>query len=177
MSRKTTKAKMGRPRLPPEKRKRPSMGFRPTPELRGKLENAAATSGLSLTQEVERRLERSFSDSDARLQGFGSDERLELLRALSLAVDLVEMLMGKDIFTDAETAEVGYKVMTGLLDGIFGARPGGPLDTVTPTEGQEAIIRDPLARSLDKNIRDAILEGLLPQIPGAEAAFRKKRKR
>ena len=177
MSRKTTKAKMGRPRLPLEKRKRASMGFRPTPELRGKLENAVATSGLSLTQEVERRLERSFSDSDARLQGFGSDERLELLRALSLAVDMVETLMGKNLFTDAETAEVGYKAMTGLLDGFFSARPGGPLDTVTPTEGQEMIIKDPLARSHGQNVRDVILENLLPQIPAVKAAFAKKRRR
>ncbi len=165
-----------RAKLPPGEGKRVPLNMRTTRELRERLEKEAADSGRSLTQEVEHRLKQSFSDPDARLQGFGSEDRLKLLRSLALAVDMVEATTGKDIFTDAETAEVGYKVMIGLLDGIFGARPGGPLDTVTPTEGQEAIIRDPLARSLDQNIRDSILEGMLPQIPGAAAAFGKKRK-
>ena len=163
-------------KLPPGEGKRVPLNMRTTRELRGDIERAAADSGRSLVQEVEHRLKQSFSDPDARLQGFGSEDRLKLLRALSLAVDMVEATTGKDIFSDAETAEVGYKAMTGLLDGFFSARPGGPRDTVTPTKGQKMIIRDPLARSLDQNIRDAILEGLLPQLPGAAAAFRKKRK-
>ena len=40
------------------------MGFRPTAEIRTKLEEAAAASGLSLTQEIERRLERSFGEEE-----------------------------------------------------------------------------------------------------------------
>ena len=177
MVEKAKKPRMGRPPLPADQRKRPSMAFRPTPELRKKLESAATDSELSLTQEVERRLEWSFSDHDARLQGFGSEDRLKLLRSLSLAVEMVEMTTGKDIFTDAETAEAGYRAMTGILDGMFSARPGGPLDTVTPTEGQEMVVKDPWSRNLGQNIRDSILEGMLHQIPGAEAAFKKKRKR
>ncbi len=167
----------GRPPLKPGRAKRSSFNTRIRPQLKEHLERDAKRAGRSLSEEIEARLERSYSDADARLQGFGSDERLELLRALSLAVDLVEMLMGKDIFTDAETAEVGYKAMTGLLDGFFSARPGGPLDTVTPTEGQEMIIKNPLARSHGQNVRDVILENLLPQIPAVKAAFAKKRRR
>ena len=59
--------KRGRPALPPEEKKRPSMGFRPTAELRKQIEQAAAQSGLSMTQEIERRLERSFTE-EANLQ-------------------------------------------------------------------------------------------------------------
>ncbi len=51
---------MGRPPLAPEDRKLPAMGVRPTPELRQKLEEAAARSGRSMSQEVQSRLERTF---------------------------------------------------------------------------------------------------------------------
>lgn len=175
--RKATERKRGRPPLRPKRRKRNNVTIRFRDDLKSKVQKAGEDNGRSLSEEIEARVERSFSDPDARLQSFGSDERLKLLSALSLAVDMVEATMGKDIFTDAETAEVGYKAMTGLLDGIFSARPSGPLDTVTPTEGQKMIIKEPSARSLDQNIRDAILEGLLPQIPAVKAAFAKKRRR
>ncbi len=171
------RSKRGRPTKQPVEGQRNSLGLRVTADLKRKLETAAKTSGRSQSQEAEDRLLRSFSDADARIQGFGSEDRLKLLRSLSLAVEMVEMTTGKDIFTDAETAEAGYRAMTGILDGMFSARPGGPLDTVTPTEGQEMVVKDPWSRNLGQNIRDSILEGMLHQIPGAEAAFRKKRKR
>ena len=177
MARTPKVTRMGRPPLPADQRKRPSMGFRPTSELREKLESAAAESGLSLTQEVERRLEWSFSDPDARLQGFGSEERLKLLRTLALAVDMVETTTGKDILTDPDTASVAYDAMEGILDGILVARPGAPLDKTSPAEGQEMILKNPNARSRGKNIRDVILEGRLSQLPATNAAFAKGRKR
>ena len=54
------KSKMGRPPLPPGKRRGPSMGFRPTPEIREKLEAAARANGRSMSQEIEERLGQSF---------------------------------------------------------------------------------------------------------------------
>ena len=39
------------------------------------------------------------------------------------------------------------------------------------------IIKDPWSRNLGQNIRDSILGGMLPQIPGAKAAFRKKKRK
>ncbi len=54
--------KRGRPALPPKEKKRPSMGFRPSPANRKQIEQAAAKSGLSMSQEIERRLERSFAE-------------------------------------------------------------------------------------------------------------------
>ena len=38
------------------------MGFRPTPEIREKLEEASKANGRSMSQEVEHRLERSFTE-------------------------------------------------------------------------------------------------------------------
>lgn len=37
-----------------------SMGFRPTPEIRQKIEQAAGRNGRSMSQEIEHRLELSF---------------------------------------------------------------------------------------------------------------------
>lgn len=51
-----------RAKLPPGKGKRVPLNMRTTRELRGSLEKAAATSGRSLAQEVENRLERSFAE-------------------------------------------------------------------------------------------------------------------
>ena len=94
MAKTSKKPKMGRPPLPPEKRKRPSMGFRPTAEMRGKLEEAAAASGFSLTQEVERRLERSFLDEEARDREWGGKKLHGLFRMMAGALEVIEQ--GRD---------------------------------------------------------------------------------
>ena len=52
---------MGRPRLAPGKRRGASMGFRPTPAIREKLEKTATENGRSMSQEIETRLELSFA--------------------------------------------------------------------------------------------------------------------
>ncbi len=59
-TKKPSKPRMGRPPLPPGTRRGASMGFRPTPEIREKLEEASKANGRSMSQEVEHRLERSF---------------------------------------------------------------------------------------------------------------------
>ncbi len=162
-----------RAKLPPGEGKRMPLNMRTTRKLRERLEKEAADSGRSLAQEVECRLAWSFSDPDARLQGLGSEGRLKLLRALLRAVDMVELTTGKDAFADPAAAEGAYELMTEMLDAAFAVRPGGPIDAVSPTEGQEAIIKHPAARTSVQNIRDALMESVLPELPGAVAAFRK----
>ena len=99
MVKKADRPKMGRPPLPPEKRKRPSMGFRPTVELRGRLEKAAAASGLSMTQEVERRLERSFRDEDR----LGGPVVFRLATLFGITKQLVEEATEKEFKSDQYT--------------------------------------------------------------------------
>ena len=55
-------AKVGRP--PSEDRRLSPMGFRPTAELRERLEAASQKSGKSLSWEIEWRLMRSFLIDD-----------------------------------------------------------------------------------------------------------------
>jgi hypothetical protein len=50
----------GRPRREPEPGERVSLGLRVTPDMKRRLDEAAAKSGRSQSQEAELRLERSF---------------------------------------------------------------------------------------------------------------------
>ncbi len=84
--------KRGRPALPPNEKKRPSMGFRPSPANRKQIEQAAAKSGLSMSQEIERRLERSFAEETNlqwAYQQIIGDEALH--RAIMLASSLIRI--------------------------------------------------------------------------------------
>ena len=57
-------AKLGRPRLPTGKKREVPIGFRPTPDLRKRLQTAAEFSGRSISQEIVSRLEHSFWHDD-----------------------------------------------------------------------------------------------------------------
>ena len=73
MSKAAKRPKMGRPSLPASERKLPSLAFRPTPDLRRRLEKSAADSGRSMSQEIQSRLERSFP-LDRFAREVGDDE-------------------------------------------------------------------------------------------------------
>ena len=60
------KRKRGRPLLKSEDRRLPSMAFRPSRDLRARLEEAAHESGKSLSHEIELRLERTFLMDDVK---------------------------------------------------------------------------------------------------------------
>ncbi len=89
MTKKQSKPKMGRPPLPPDKRRLPSMGFRPTPTIRAKLEEAARANGRSMSHEVEARLERTFVE-------FGKEETFPVARLLANAIHTIEAVTGKN---------------------------------------------------------------------------------
>ena len=83
----TTKRKNfgGRRKREPEAGERVHAGLRVTPDLKGRIERAAAKSGRSLSQEMEFRIERSLSLDAA----FGSGEMhdMALKMATAFAVD------------------------------------------------------------------------------------------
>ena len=166
----------GRPKLAAGEGKKTPINMRTTAVLRARLDMEAAASGRSLAHEVEHRLEKSFNDEDARLQGFGSEGRLTTMRLLALAAELAETSTGKDMLTDTETAENAYDAMTGVLDAALAVRPSGLLDKTTPDEGQEMILKDPGSRRPGDNIRDSVLSGSQRQLPAFQKAIAQKRK-
>ena len=163
----------GRPPLTPGEPKRASFNTRLRTDLKKRLEAEAANVGRSLSEEIEFRLELSVRSDDDRLRDFGDELTLRLMRALATSKMMAEVTTGKRALKDPETAEVAYRAMTGILDAAFHVRPGGVEDRTTPDIGQELIFADPEARSLGENIRDAILGGLGPVLPGLQAAFKK----
>lgn len=117
----------------------------------------------------------SMAVEDERLRDFGDEETLKVMRALATAKIMAELGAGKSAFRDAETAGVAYRSMVGVLDAIFHLRPGGPDDSTDPTEGQDSLKERPYARTYVENIRDSVLEGLTPALPGLRTAFKKEK--
>ena len=128
MAQQKNPARRGRPPLPPEKRKRPTMGFRPTPALRQMIEDASATSGLSLTQEVERRLDQSFFlDPVSALAALGFEHKDErsFVQHLGILFNNIRGVSGPDsLFA---TAESFVEVEAGIYE-FFKALRKSPRD-------------------------------------------------
>ena len=75
------------------------MGFRPTPEVRKKLEGAAKANRRSMSQEVETRLEQSFEGDEA----LGGRQFRALFGLFGNAAVLIEQQTGKSCFKDWDT--------------------------------------------------------------------------
>jgi len=115
MSETIKRSKMGRPPLPPGERRGASMGFRPTPEIRAKLEQAAHENGRSMSQEVEARLEASFLDEEARNREMGGKELRALFRLLGAAAEIIEARTGKNWSEDWDTGMAVFSAWQRLL--------------------------------------------------------------
>ncbi len=131
------------------------MGFRPTAELRKKIETVAATSGLSLTQEVERRLEQSFlkENADDRVrraihESFGGEPQLRMAYLFAQCGSAAEAKTGKPWTDDWTTFKVAVGVLEGIAETLLGKDP--------VTQFEEAIGRRP---SEDEESRLARLSG------------------
>jgi hypothetical protein len=69
--------------------------MRTTRELRERLEREAADSGRSLAQEVEARLERSFTSEEGRYLEFGDADTFEFCRLLAQMANMMTATNGK----------------------------------------------------------------------------------
>ena len=114
MTKKPAKQKIGRPRLPPGKKREAPIGFRPTPDMRADLKGAAADKGRSMAQEIQSRLEETFSrdEADDRVReavlkdiydSFGKEKTFRTMRLLASMVQMVEQTTGKSWLEDPET--------------------------------------------------------------------------
>ena len=108
----------GRPKLPPGKRKLPSMGFRPTPDLRAELERAAGANERSLSHEIEARLEWSFIAEGAERAAFGGEHVDALMRVLGNAVRLIEAGSGSKWQEDRKAFTWVKATIEKLLDAL-----------------------------------------------------------
>ena len=123
---------MGRPPLPPEKKRGQTMGFKPTPEIRRLLQEAAAANGRSVSKEIEVRLERSLLDQEAIYQAFGGSKSYEFCRLLATFANAGsdDEAWTRDIVQWWKTAPIGEflcKIRRGeTID--LDEKPGSPQD-------------------------------------------------
>ena len=148
--------------------RRKTTSTRITPETRARLEEAAAQSGRSMAQEIELRLEQSF------IEDFGSEQTRTLMRALALAKEMAEMATGKTALKDRKTAEAARTAMVAILNAVLPIGATAKRDRIEPREGQELVVSNPQARGLGDNIRDAILEGLGPNLAAIRSNLKQK---
>lgn len=146
--------------------KRGTFTFRVTPELRARLEAAAAAVERPVSEEIERRLERSFEDVDLLLSYFGSSETLKLAHAVARIARTVEINCGRDWSKDSATKNE----FKGALDRFFelyfyeqdDAVPTGGAPVTLELLGRghaaaEAVARDLGLKSKSRDDMDAFL--------------------
>lgn len=108
----TAKKRMGRPPLPPDKKRGQTVGFKPTPEVRQKLQEAAAANDRSVSKEIETRLERTFGDDER----FGGIATYRLMQIFGLAKQLIEDQTGKRFETDPGTYDEVTEAWVAILE-------------------------------------------------------------
>ena len=89
------------------------MGFRPTPKIREKLEEAAKENGRSMSQEVEHRLEQSFLRTDIEAVGLGRPNDIGFLRLLgTMFTNICHQTSAESVWTEPQAfveAEAGLR--------------------------------------------------------------------
>ncbi len=113
------------------------MGFRPTPTIRAKLEEAARANGRSMSHEVEARLERSFVE-------FGKEETFLVARLLANTIHTIEAVTGKNWMDDPEAHRQTQEACKTILDSFRPPDGKGPIgiDLIFEgTVGKDAAIK------------------------------------
>jgi hypothetical protein len=117
-----TKRKPGRPAKYPKGEKRPTLTFRVRGGLHEQLQAAAARSGLSLSEEIERRVALTFDDVDA------------LARMVGGLVRAGQALTGRTWREDPDTVDV----ILGLIIRQFAALRCDPEGALLAQDAHEA---------------------------------------
>ena len=102
-------------KLPPGKGKRVPLNMRTTRERRKALENAAASSGRSLVQEVEYRLDRSFLEEDHLSLICGDTRTARFVSEILDSKRLIEAYQEQSVWEDFECYAAMKETLKKLL--------------------------------------------------------------
>jgi len=105
------KRKPGRPSLG----KRQSFTFRVRENVRDLLVAAAQASHVSVSEEIERRIELTFSSAGIVAEMFGGMKNAQLLFTISIAIQEVERATGRSWWADYSTIEQVQRAINNLL--------------------------------------------------------------
>jgi len=110
----------GRPALPLERVKRYALGIRTTKQIKDLLQHAADSSGRSVAQEIELRLERSFDVE----KSFGGHRLAAVFRSLAATAEFLSG--GKEWLDDYRTFNTVIDAWRHDLEGL---QPQEPVET------------------------------------------------
>ncbi|TNC16408.1 hypothetical protein FF100_03950 [Methylobacterium terricola] len=114
----------GRPPKNPELGKRINVMFRLNEARRDQLMRDAERNGRSMSEEIEYRLERSYTDVDAISRYFGRPETVELALTISSLSDRIEKETGKKWSEDSYTMKMFYSAITRIMHLYFEEHKG-----------------------------------------------------
>jgi hypothetical protein len=154
----------GRKAAGPFKGKSATITTRITPKTRVDLEEAAAASGRSLSQEIELRLRHSVRPDDKRARHIKAAE--ELIR---LAVEEIERLTGVSWLADRFTAEALRHAIDHLLS-RFAPQPGGERSVPARIEKLASAMPNATGEAYKRPVSLGLMEAsrLIALIEGAE---------
>jgi hypothetical protein len=115
---KAERRKLGRPLKDPGEGARPTMTFRVRRWIRDRLVEASEKSGYSISEEVERRLERSFQEMDILTRFFGREDTIVLVRAMAGAIDAIQYMTGRSWRDDPHTRQLIRQDIISILAGL-----------------------------------------------------------
>jgi hypothetical protein len=111
---KPTKRKPGRPSFGKSGR-RQSFTFRIRKTTRDSLVKAARSSGVSISEEIERRVEQSLRNADVVEAMFGGRQNAQLLFLFSVAMQELKRQAGKPWYEDQPACDALRKVIDDIL--------------------------------------------------------------
>jgi hypothetical protein len=148
----TTKRKNfgGRRKREPEAGERVHAGLRVTPDLKGRIERAAAKSGRSLSQEMEFRIERSLSLDAAFGSGEMHDMALKMATAFAVAGD--SRAVEKGIGSWLDDADCYRSAMFSVFNALIrGAPQGDEEQTARAIEALKSSLLTKIAQQRSKD--------------------------
>lgn len=117
------KRRPGRPPKSPEKGHRRNYAFRMSDQTRDRVIAAANSSGRSMSEEMELRIEKSFDQEDyidstfRRMLGGPFSQKMVL--GISNLLNMIEIREKKSILADVSTAMLAFVAMHELVDKMF----------------------------------------------------------
>jgi hypothetical protein len=94
--------RMGRPPKYPGEGPRPTLSVRVRGRIKDRLQEASAKSALSISEEIERRVEKSFDEIDSIIRHFGSNDLFLLGKIAAVAGEIVQTKTGKPWHADED---------------------------------------------------------------------------
>jgi hypothetical protein len=119
---KPDKRKPGRPSLGKAGR-RQSFTFRIREKVRDLVVAAAQSSGVSVSEEIERRVEESFSKAGVVAEMFGGAETARLLFTFAIAIQEVERATGIPWWADVSTSEHMRRAINNIIEARIAKLP------------------------------------------------------